>query len=116
LTVRVDGLKTSGSSQLVIGLFDRTAFPDGRPLHHATIKVDEPRVHWKVSVPAATYAIAVYQDLNRNERLDKSTFGFPTEPYGFSRNYRPVYRGPLWKDAAILIDRDSSADIQLIVP
>jgi len=116
LTVRVDGLKTSGSSQLVIGVFDRAAFPDGRPLHHATIKVDEPRVHWKVSVPLATYAIAVYQDLNRNGRLDKSTVGFPTEPYGFSRNYRPVYRGPLWKDAAILIDRDSSTDIQLIVP
>ncbi len=116
LTVRVDGLKTWGSSQLVIGVFDRAAFPDGRPLHHATIKVDEPRMHWKVSVPMATYAIAVYQDLNRNGRLDKSTFGFPTEPYGFSRNYRPVYRGPLWKDASILIDRDSSADIRLIAP
>ncbi len=116
LTVLVDGLRTSGSSQLVIGVFDRAAFPDGRPLHHFTIKVDEPRMHWKVSVPVATYAIAVYQDLNRNGRLDKSTFGFPTEPYGFSRNYRPVYRGPLWKDAAILIDRDSSTDIRLIVP
>lgn len=116
LTVRVDGLKTSGSSQLVIGVFDRAAFPDGRPLQHATIKVDEPRLHWKVSVPVATYAIAVYQDLNRNGILDKSTFGFPTEPYGFSRNYRPVYRGPMWKDAALLLERDAAVDIQLIVP
>ncbi|MBM3418733.1 MAG: DUF2141 domain-containing protein, partial [Bacteroidetes bacterium] len=35
-------------------------------------------------------AVAVYQDLDRNGRLDKSAFGFPTEPYGFSRNYHPI--------------------------
>ena len=73
-------------------------------------------MEWRVSVAVATYAIAVYQDLNRNGILDKSTFGFPTEPYGFSRNYRPVYRGPLWKDAALLLERDAAVDIQLIVP
>jgi uncharacterized protein (DUF2141 family) len=116
LTVQVGGLKSSGPSQLVIGVFDRASFPDGRPLQHATIKVDGTRLQWKVAVPAATYAVAVYQDLNRNGRLDKSTFGFPTEPYGFSRNYRPVYRGPLWKDAALLLDSDVAVDIQLIVP
>jgi len=116
LEVRVDGLKTSGSSQLVIGVFDRAGFPDGRPLHHARINVERARMEWRVSVAVATYAIAVYQDLNRNGILDKSTFGFPTEPYGFSRNYRPVYRGPLWKDAALLLERDAAVDIQLIVP
>jgi len=116
LTVRVGGLKSTGPSHLVIGLFDRASFPDGRPLQHATIHVDEPRMHWRISVPVATYAIAVYQDLNRNGRLDKSTFGFPTEPYGFSRNYRPLYRGPMWKDAALQVDRDAAIDIHLIAP
>ena len=114
--MRVGGLKSTGPSHLVIGLFDRASFPDGRPLQHATIHVDEPRMHWRISVPVATYAIAVYQDLNRNGRLDKSTFGFPTEPYGFSRNYRPLYRGPMWKDAALQVDRDAAIDIHLIAP
>lgn len=116
LVVRVNGLNTLAPSQLVIGVFDRASFPDGRPLRHTTMGVEKSSMQWRVSVPTATYAVAVYQDLNRDGRLDKSTFGFPTEPYGFSRDYRPVYRGPMWKDAALKVDRDAVVDIRLIVP
>lgn len=33
-----------------------------------------------------TYGIAIFQDLNNNEELDRNLFGAPNEPYGFSRN------------------------------
>lgn len=36
------------------------------------------------------YGVAVFQDLNGNEKLDKNLFGAPTEPFGFSNN--PVIR------------------------
>ncbi|MBM3919211.1 MAG: SDR family NAD(P)-dependent oxidoreductase [Sphingomonadales bacterium] len=116
LTIQVDGLNITSASHLVIGLFDRASFPDGRPLHHTALKAEGSWMRWKFLVPAATYAVAVYQDLDRNGRLDKSAFGFPTEPYGFSRNYRPIFRGPMWKDAALVFDHDTALDIQLIVP
>jgi uncharacterized protein (DUF2141 family) len=32
------------------------------------------------------YAIAVYQDLNNNQKLDKTLVGIPKEPYAFSNN------------------------------
>ena len=45
-----------------------------------------------------TYALALYQDLNRNGRIDKDIFGIPTEPYAFSNNYRPVIEAPKFRD------------------
>lgn len=36
----------------------------------------------------ARYGVAVYQDLNGNEELDRNALGVPTEPYGFSNNPR----------------------------
>ena len=32
------------------------------------------------------YGVAVFQDLNGNEKLDRNLFGAPTEPFGFSNN------------------------------
>jgi uncharacterized protein (DUF2141 family) len=39
------------------------------------------------------YAVSAFQDVNGNGRLDRNSFGMPTEPYGFSRNPR-VRTGP----------------------
>jgi uncharacterized protein (DUF2141 family) len=45
-------------------------------------------------LPEGTYAIAVYQDLNNNKKLDVNLFGYPTEPFGFSNNIRPKFKAP----------------------
>lgn len=37
-------------------------------------------------VPPGTYAVAVFQDLNGNGRLDRTPLGLPLEPYGFSND------------------------------
>lgn len=38
-------------------------------------------------IPVGEYAIAVYQDLDENEKLATNLFGLPKEPYGFSTNF-----------------------------
>jgi uncharacterized protein (DUF2141 family) len=45
-------------------------------------------------VPFGTYALAVYQDVNNNKKLDVNLFGYPTEPFGFSNNIRPKFKAP----------------------
>lgn len=43
----------------------------------------------KIQLPLLSYgdyAIAVYHDLNNNNRLDKTLLGIPREPYAFSNN------------------------------
>lgn len=44
------------------------------------------------NVPFGTYAIASYQDVNNNGKMDKR-LGIPTEPFGFSNGARPTIMG-----------------------
>ena len=46
------------------------------------------------TVPTGNYAIAIYQDLNGNEKLDTNFLGIPKEPYGFSNNKIPIFSEP----------------------
>jgi uncharacterized protein (DUF2141 family) len=46
------------------------------------------------SIPFGSYAVAVYQDVNGNGKLDKGMFGIPEEPFAFSNNFRPRFGGP----------------------
>ena len=52
------------------------------------------------NLDAGTYGIAVFQDLNTNEVLDKTSLGVPTEPYGFSNNARNRFRTPDFSEFA----------------
>lgn len=52
------------------------------------------------------YGVAVFQDLNGNEKLDRNLFGAPTEPFGFSNN--PVIRFSAPEFAAFQFEFDGS--------
>jgi uncharacterized protein (DUF2141 family) len=54
-------------------------------------------------VPPGTYAVAVFQDLNGNGRLDRTPLGLPLEPYGFSNNAGRLQR-PSFAAASIRVD------------
>jgi len=45
------------------------------------------------------YAVAVYHDVNGNEKLNTNLFGVPTEPYGFSNNARSKWGAPKYNIA-----------------
>ena len=45
------------------------------------------------------YSIAVYHDVNGNEKLNTNLFGVPTEPYGFSNNARSKWGAPKYEVA-----------------
>jgi len=59
------------------------------------------------------YAVAVYQDLNRNGKLDKNFLGLPTEPYGFSRDARGSLGPPSFDAAAVDIPATAKVVINL---
>ncbi|MEM1120027.1 MAG: DUF2141 domain-containing protein [Bacteroidota bacterium] len=51
------------------------------------------------NLPPDEYAIAVYHDVNNNQKLDTNIFGIPTEPYGFSNNARSKWGPPKYEVA-----------------
>lgn len=49
---------------------------------------------------AGHYVVAVYQDMNANNRLDENLLGIPREPYGFSVEPASKWRAPRWEEVA----------------
>lgn len=58
------------------------------------------------------YAIAVYQDKNKNGKLDKNFFGMPKEPYGFSvKRESSRRRAATFEEAAFTLRQDQHKKI-----
>lgn len=60
-----------------------------------------------VGVPSkeGKFAIAIFQDLNGNKKLDKNKFGIPTEPYVFSGKIKSKWKKPSFNEVAFLFKR-----------
>jgi uncharacterized protein (DUF2141 family) len=61
------------------------------------------------------YAIIVFHDENSNGRLDKTFWGVPTEPYGFSNDARGALGSPKFDDAAITLDGSDKAVVITLI-
>ena len=57
-------------------------------------------------LPEGEYALAIYQDENRNKILDKNLLGIPTEIYGFSNNARRNFSAPSFQEAKFKLNKD----------
>lgn len=44
------------------------------------------------------FALALFQDVNSDGKINKNGIGIPKEPYAFSNNYKPVIKAPNFKD------------------
>ncbi|MFN7877880.1 MAG: DUF2141 domain-containing protein [Pirellula sp.] len=59
--------------------------------------------------PNNELAIAVYQDSNSNNQLDKNAFGIPQEAYGFSNNPKRGFGPPKYTEVSIPIPTEKLA-------
>ena len=57
-------------------------------------------------LPEGEYALAIYQDENKNKILDKNLLGIPTEIYGFSNNARRNFSAPSFQEAKFKLNKD----------
>jgi uncharacterized protein (DUF2141 family) len=77
------------SGQMAIHLVVR---PDGKST--LTIPVDLAPGEW---------AVALSQDLNNNDKLDKNLLGIPTEPFAFSNNVKPRLAAPTFQQCKFTV-------------
>lgn len=127
LTVEIAGIR-SNDGVIVLGLYDTSdgfdlalkVFdnPDGfakdaKRFLGASIRADTGIRRTVFSnLPQGRYAVIVFQDANRDGRIDKNIVGVPTEAYGFSRNASGFLGPPSFDDAAIEMS-DGSLSIQI---
>lgn len=57
------------------------------------------------SLKYGVYAIRVYQDKNKNDKLDTDILGIPTENYGFSNNASGWFGPPSWDKAKFIFNK-----------
>jgi uncharacterized protein (DUF2141 family) len=107
LTVMVRGV-ASAQGQITALLY---ATEEGFPGKEAKAirRVSVPAVVGSVTlrmteVPYGNYAIAIYHDINGNQKLDTNWLGIPKEPVAVSNNAKGHMGPPKFKDAKFLID------------
>jgi uncharacterized protein (DUF2141 family) len=115
LTIRVLGLESSKGS-VAVALFDsETRFESRRdPVASAFVPIRGASCEWTVdSIPPGEYVAALYHDRNGNRKLDKTAFGMPKEPYGFSNNARAKFGPPAFDRAKLRVDSDRVVEVEV---
>lgn len=57
-----------------------------------------------INLPNGEWAVALTQDLNENDLVDRNFLGIPTEPYAFSNNVRPTVRAPYFDECKFQVN------------
>ena len=57
-----------------------------------------------VNLTPGEWAVALSQDINDNDKVDKNMLGIPTEPYAFSNNVRPRFTAPNFDECKFVVD------------
>jgi len=108
LSIHISGIsKIKGS--LFIAIFRATDdFPVfGKQFKGIVKEVDGKTQNYTFDdLPKGEYALAIYQDENRNKILDKNLLGIPTEIYGFSNNARRNFSAPSFQEAKFKLNKD----------
>ena len=91
----------SATGPVIVGVYnEKCRFPDPKcQLKIYTFKPDSMSLTAMITdLPFGVYALAIYQDVNSNGKIDKNFIGIPTEPYAFSNNYKPTVKAPAFKN------------------
>ena len=96
LVIHVQDVSPRGG-MVRLGLYDEARYPDDNsaPVAAADVQAElgETTITLR-NVPVGTYAIEAFQDINSNGKMDTSWIGIPQEPFGFSRDAKPVLSKP----------------------
>jgi len=70
-------------------------------------------VSFRFELPEGRYAIGVFHDANRNNRLDTGLFGIPKEQFGFSNNAMGRFGPPSFEAASFVVTGSAAQTIAL---
>jgi len=100
LTVVVDNLESS-SAPVVMGVYGTSnTFLDTKDqLKEYRFKPKKGKLVATINdLKYGEFAMAIYQDVNSDGKINKSVIGMPQEPYAFSNNYKPVIKAPTFEN------------------
>jgi len=116
LVITITGLKsTAGGIQ--IGLYNnKESFPhvDGQyKLFYFNVN-DFSGIYTIRDLPGGEYAVAIFHDKNSDKICNTNFLGVPKEGFGFSKNFKPRFSSPDFKECKIDLDSNMTIAIKLI--
>ena len=115
-TVEVSDLVADKGS-VYLGLYNKKVgfLKENTAFANAKVKTIGNKISYTFkNLPVGEYAVAVYQDVNNNGKCDRNMIGYPTEGFGFSKNYKPKMSAPKFDDVKIAIRQSTKTHISLI--
>lgn len=98
LTLTVTNIKDHKGA-LMVAVFDAAGYDADKQVTATMIPVTGETATSTVELPAGTYGIKLFHDVDGDGKMGMNAFGMPTEPYAFS-NSAPAQFGPAKWDAA----------------
>lgn len=118
LTVAIKGIKNQ-KGQVCLRIYDsENGFPLGKSNKHKSqcIKIYGNSLKQKfIGLKKGTYAVAVIDDQNENNKLDRDFFGIPEEGFGISNNPKVSIKTgiPKFKIASFSLQKNQKIDIEM---
>ncbi len=106
IVVQLNGIKEP-AGQVLLSLFNKEeGFPTQpeKAFRWSRAKVTSTSLIISLDgLPPGKYAIAVMQDENMNDVMDRNWFGLPAEPYGISNNTTGTFNPPSFDEAKFTV-------------
>lgn len=114
LTVRIASAASSDGWIAVAAYGSADSFAErSAPAAAARLEVAAGEAVWQTILPRpGRYALAAFHDLDADGELDRTAFGVPDEPYGFSNDARGRFGPPSFEAAAVEL-RPGAAELTI---
>lgn len=115
IVVNLEGLSTSKGGKVYTAIFIKQNFLKfGEHLlgNIKPVTANSTQIIFD-NVPAGSYGIAAFQDVDGSEDLSKNFFGIPKEPMGFSRNPRILFGPPGFVETEITVNSNQTVQITI---
>ncbi len=100
LTITIKNVKDI-HSPIMIGVFNAASEFPNKTLYRKYMAVpsgNHTAVVYVTDLEYGTYAVSMFQDKNKDYRLNTNVIGIPVEPYAFSNNFKPKFSAPDFSD------------------
>src|SRR6056297_931783 len=104
IIVEITNLKST-QADVLVGVFEKNGFPRRDSVKYNAVKTPNAKtITVEVpNIPPGEYAVTAFQDMNGDLYLNKTIFGAPKEPFGFSHNPTIRFSEPAFEECAFKI-------------
>lgn len=112
LTLSFPGLAAK-SGKVMIAVYDSgQGWAAGKAVRVAVANASDAEPSAKIpALPAGTYAVRAFQDVDGDGKMGTNPFGMPVEPYGFSNDAQPNMGPPSFDAAAFAVKAGATTQV-----